>query len=333
MSNNTIDGKIIVITGGTGSFGKQFIQYTLQHYKPKRLIVVSRDELKQKQLRKKYPEESTPVRFIIGDVRHKEAMFNATKGADIVIHAAALKQVPLCEENPTEAIKTNVIGTMNVITAAIENNVERMMLISTDKATNPANLYGSTKLAAEKLTISMPNAKQNDGDFKVIKTKCSVCRYGNVVGSRGSVVPLFREQAKSGKVTITDERMTRFWITLEQAVAFVHLSLSKMQGGEIFIPKIPSMKIMQMVEALAPGAQVVITGIRPGEKLHEAMISREEAPYASEYEHNFVIRPLTPNTVDTFGGKACAHDFYYASDINPDFLSVPQLIEILKNVH
>ncbi|MCJ7740476.1 UDP-N-acetylglucosamine 4,6-dehydratase (inverting), partial [Candidatus Microgenomates bacterium] len=255
----------ILVTGGTGSFGKKFTEVLLEKYHPKKLIIFSRDELKQHEMRVSGFNHPS-LRYFIGDIRDKERLNRAFYGVDIVVHAAALKQVPACEYNPIEAVMTNVIGARNVIDAAIDNKVKRIIALSTDKAVNPINLYGATKLVAEKLFIQA-NAYSGDRDIRF-----SCVRYGNVIGSRGSVIPLFRQQQKNGKITITDSRMTRFWITLEQGVDFVIKCLEKMNGGEIFIPKIPSTNIMNLVKVIAPKSKVRIVGIRPGEKIHEVLI-------------------------------------------------------------
>src|SRR5512136_1851613 len=262
--------KVVLVTGGTGSFGKKFIEIMLAEYHPCKLIVFSRDELKQHEMRV-HGYDHPSLRYFIGDVRDAERMRRAMHGVDIVVHAAALKQVPACEYNPMEAIKTNIMGTSNVIEAALDAGVKKVMALSTDKAVNPVNLYGATKLAAEKLVV------QSNAYAGANVTRYACVRYGNVVGSRGSVVPVFLAQRKSGKVTITDDRMTRFWLSLEQGVRFVIQCIEQMQGGEVFVPKIPSMKVVDLARAVAPDASVSIIGIRPGEKLHEVLISEDEA--------------------------------------------------------
>ncbi len=274
----------VLVTGGTGSFGKKFIRILLDEYHPAKIIVFSRDELKQHEMRVAgYNDPS--IRYFIGDVRDKDRLLRAMYGVDLVVHAAALKQVPACEYNPMEAIKTNILGSSNVIEAAIENGVSKVMALSTDKAVNPVNLYGATKLAAEKLMV------QSNAYAGGRNTRISCTRYGNVVGSRGSVVPLFLKQRPSGVLTITDDRMTRFWISLEQGARFVIRCIEQMQGGELFVPKIPSMKMTDLAKAMAPEAEIRIIGIRPGEKLHESLISEDEARTTVELDDMFVVQP------------------------------------------
>src|SRR5512143_3945277 len=258
--------QVILITGGTGSFGKKFVEIALRDLSPRKIIVFSRDELKQHEMRAAGFDQPN-LRYFIGDVRDRERLTRAMHGVDIVVHAAALKQVPACEYNPLEAIKTNIMGTSNVVEAALDTGVKKVLALSTDKAVNPVNLYGATKLAAEKLTI------QSNAYAAGSATRYACTRYGNVVGSRGSVVPLFLKQRASGRVTVTDERMTRFWLSLEQGVRFVISCIEQMEGGEVFVPKIPSTRVLDLARAIAPDAQVEIIGIRPGEKLHEVLIS------------------------------------------------------------
>lgn len=320
-------GLSVLVTGGTGSFGRKFVEMVLNQYKPRRLIIFSRDELKQHEMRQIH-DDKTPgssVRYFIGDVRDRERLYRAFAGVDIVIHAAALKQVPACEYNPFEAIKTNVLGAQNVIEAAIDKGVKKVIAISTDKAVNPVNLYGATKLCAEKMFIHA-NAYAGAGG-----TRFAVCRYGNVVGSRGSVIPLFARQRENGVVTITDPRMTRFWITLEQGVGLVLRCLELMQGGEIFVPKIPSMNIKDLVEAVAPGCQTEYIGIRPGEKLHEVLISEDEARHTVDVGDMYVIKPLHPwwQTSNWSEGTPLTEGFHYSSDKNEYWLSVEQLNDLL----
>ena len=269
--------QVILVTGGTGSFGKKFIETMLKEYHPAKLIVFSRDELKQHEMRVAGFDHPS-LRYFIGDVRDVERLRRAMHGVDIVVHAAALKQVPACEYNPMEAIKTNILGSSNVVEAALDAGVKKVLALSTDKAVNPVNLYGATKLAAEKLII------QSNSYAGGMATRFSCVRYGNVVGSRGSVVPIFLQQRSSGKLTITDERMTRFWLTLDQGVRFVIRCIEKMHGGEVFVPKIPSMKIIDLAKAIAPGCKLEVVGIRPGEKLHEVLISEDESRSAVEME-------------------------------------------------
>src|SRR5512145_650249 len=258
--------KTILITGGTGSFGKKFTKIALEEKQPKKIIIFSRDELKQHEM-KVHGYDHPSLRYFIGDVRDRERLVRAMHGVDIVVHAAALKQVPACEYNPMEAIKTNIMGTANVVEAALDAGVKKVLMVSTDKAVSPANLYGATKLAAEKLTI------QSNAYAGGSATRFSCVRYGNVVGSRGSIVPLFLKQRASGQITVTDDRMTRFWLSLEQGVRFVIHCIEQMEGGEVFVPKIPSTKVVDLAKAIAPNAEIKVIGIRPGEKLHEALIS------------------------------------------------------------
>jgi UDP-N-acetylglucosamine 4,6-dehydratase/5-epimerase len=317
--------KSILITGGTGSFGKKLAKTMIEKYHPKKLIIFSRDELKQQEMRTGgYDHES--LRYFIGDVRDEARLERSMSGVNYVVHAAALKQVPACEYNPIEAIMTNVNGAKNVIDAAINCGVERVIALSTDKAVNPINLYGATKLVAEKLFVQA-NAYSGSGG-----TKFSCVRYGNVVGSRGSVVPLFLKQKETGKITITDEKMTRFWITLSQGVDFVVSNLEKMHGGEIFIPKIPSMNIMDLAKAVAPGCKIEIIGIRPGEKLHEVLISEDEVRNTIELENRYIIEPDNPmwNYSRWSKGKKVATDFKYSSGSNSEWLTVGQLRKIIN---
>lgn len=316
--------KVVLITGGTGSFGKKFIGAMLRDYKPRKLIVFSRDELKQHEMRMNGFDDPS-LRYFIGDVRDAERLRRAMHGVDIVVHAAALKQVPACEYNPMEAIMTNVIGAKNVIDAALDTGVSQVLAMSTDKATNPVNLYGATKLCAEKLFVQSNSYSGGSG------TRFSCVRYGNVVGSRGSVIPLFLQQRQQGKITITDPRMTRFWITLDQGVAFVIHCIEKMHGGEVFVPKIPSMNIMHLVEAIAPGCEVEAIGIRSGEKLHEAMISEDEARQTLELDDMFVLQPAHPwwGEDKWLEGNPVPDGFHYASDINTQWLSVDEISDMV----
>ncbi len=283
--SHAIKDKVILVTGGTGSFGKQFLAAVLAEYQPRKLIVFSRDELKQYDLRQQFSEERYPcLRYFIGDVRDRDRLYRAMDGVNIVIHAAALKQVPTAEYNPIEVIRTNVLGGANLIDAAIDRDVEKVIALSTDKAANPINLYGATKLCSDKLFVS---ANGYSGHHA---TKFSVVRYGNVMGSRGSVIPFFLKLRQSGVLPITHPKMTRFWITLEQAVKFVLKCLTRMHGGEIFVPKIPSMNIVDLANAIAPECRLDIVGIRPGEKLHETMVPEDDAHNTFEYDDHFVIR-------------------------------------------
>ncbi|MGI6285523.1 UDP-N-acetylglucosamine 4,6-dehydratase (inverting) [Neomoorella humiferrea] len=317
----------VLVTGATGSFGRKFVEIVLREYKPRRLIIFSRDELKQHEMRQIYDDKvpGSPIRYFIGDVRDRERLYRAFAGVDIVLHAAALKQVPACEYNPFEAVKTNVLGAQNVIEAAIDRGVKKVIAISTDKAVNPVNLYGATKLCAEKMFIQA-NAYAGAGG-----TRFAVCRYGNVVASRGSVIPLFARQRENGVVTVTDPRMTRFWITLEQGVRFVLRCLELMRGGEIFVPKIPSMNIMDLVEAVAPGCRVEYIGIRPGEKLHEVLISEDEARHTVDVGDMYVIKPLHPwwQTGNWSEGTPLPDGFRYSSDKNEWWLRVEQLQDLI----
>ena len=318
-----LDGKAVLITGGTGSFGKKFVKMVLEKHAVKKLIVFSRDELKQYEMQQQIRDER--LRFFIGDVRDPERLHRAFHGVDVVVHAAALKQVPACEYNPMEAVKTNILGAQNIINAAIDNGVKQVVALSTDKAANPINLYGATKLCSDKLFIA-GNAYSGVAD-----TRFGVVRYGNVIGSRGSVIPLFKEQAKTGVLTITDKKMTRFWITLEKGVEFVIHCLEIMRGGELFIPKIPSMNIMDLANAIAPQCKCKVTGIRPGEKLHEVLLPEGEAYRALEFSDMYIVEP----DVQAFkegrhkGGKHVKQDFEYASDTNKKWLTVKQLQELI----
>ncbi|HUT10451.1 MAG TPA: UDP-N-acetylglucosamine 4,6-dehydratase (inverting) [Thermoguttaceae bacterium] len=324
-----LDGKSVLVTGGTGSFGREFVEIVLRRYRPRRLIVFSRDELKQQEMSRRFdPKVHRAMRYFLGDVRDRGRLDRAFDGVDVVVHAAALKQVPSCEYNPLEAVKTNVLGAANVIDAALDRGVERVIALSTDKAANPINLYGATKLCADKLFVG---ANNYCGEHP---TRFAVVRYGNVVGSRGSVVPFFLEMRRRGVLPITDPRMTRFWITLQQGVEFVLASLRRMRGGEIFVPKIPSMNIVDLARAVAPNCRTETVGIRPGEKLHETMISEDDARHTLEYDDYFAVLP-NPDTLmfhrqaDPEGGRPCADAFQYASDTNSDWLSAQRLREML----
>lgn len=319
--------KVVLVTGGTGSFGKKFIEVMLQEYHPAKLIVFSRDELKQHEMQVgAYHHPS--LRYFIGDVRDLDRLRRAMHGVDIVIHAAALKQVPACEYNPMEAIKTNIMGSSNVVEAALDMGVERVMALSTDKAVNPVNLYGATKLAAEKLFV------QSNAYAAGTATRFSCVRYGNVVGSRGSVIPIFIQQRQNGKLTITDPRMTRFWLTLEQGVRFVIRCTERMHGGEVFVPKIPSTRIIDLAQVIAPAAELEVVGIRPGEKLHEVLVHEDEARNTRELEDMFVVQPTMPvwfarEWQDQ--GKSLPDGYRYSSDTNPEWLSISQIQEIVSH--
>lgn len=326
--------KTILITGGTGSFGKKYVQTILSRYAPKKLIIFSRDELKQYEMQQTF--NAPCMRYFIGDVRDKERMVQAMRGVDFVIHAAALKQVPAAEYNPMECIKTNIHGAENVIHAALENNVERVIALSTDKAANPINLYGATKLASDKLFVAANNMSGGH------RCQFSVVRYGNVVGSRGSVVPFFEKLIASGadSLPITDARMTRFWITLQQGVDFVLKNFERMYGGEIFVPKIPSVRITDLAEAMAPGMPQKVIGIRPGEKLHEIMCPSDDSHLTLEFEDHYVLRPTitfysrtNDFTVNQLGetGVPVQQGFEYNSGTNPQFLDVAQVVEFNKS--
>ena len=310
----------ILVTGGTGSFGKKFTKIMLEQYQPKKLIIFSRDELKQHEMRVA-GYDAPNLRYFIGDVRDADRLRRAMKGVNLVVHAAALKQVPACEYNPMEAIMTNVNGAKNVIDAAIDTGVKRVVALSTDKAVNPVNLYGATKLCAEKLFVQSNAYGGADG------TRFACVRYGNVVGSRGSVIPVFLDQRKNGKITITDPRMTRFWITLEQGVRLVIRAAETMLGGEVYIPKIPSMNIMDLAKAIAPECDIAYTGIRSGEKLHEQLISEDEARQTVELPDVYIVEPAHPwwSRRDHTEGKRLPDQFRYSSETNPEWLSIEQL--------
>lgn len=319
---------MVLVTGGTGSFGKKFIQILLKEYPIKRLVIYSRDELKQEEMRTMYGFNDKRLRFFIGDIRDKNRLDRAFVGIDIVIHAAALKQVPTCEYNPIEAIRTNINGSENIINSAIDKNVKKVLALSTDKAVSPINLYGATKLVAEKLFIQGNNYSSSDG------TKFSCVRYGNVVGSRGSVIPLFQHQKKSGVITITDTRMSRFWLTLEQGVRFVIRCVEQMNGGETFIPKIPSMKITDLAKVIAPESKIKITGIRPGEKLFETLISENEAPNTYEFNDMYIIRPTSlfrePKNTLILKTKKMKLE-RYDSALNKELLTSKELKKMIEN--
>ncbi len=328
-----LDGANLLITGGTGSFGRRFVKYVGARWKPARLVVYSRDELKQFQMRQDYPIDRFPnLRFFIGDVRDRERLYRAFDGVDIVVHAAALKQVPAAEYNPLEAIKTNVLGAANVIDAAIDRNVKQVLALSTDKAANPINLYGATKLCSDKLFVAANAYSGFHG------TRFSVVRYGNVVGSRGSVIPYFLAQKHAGRLTITDPRMTRFLITLDQGVDMVLESIDRMLGGEIFIPKIPSVKVTDLARVIAPECPQDVIGIRPGEKLHETMIPEDDARLTIEYDDHFVLQPShdfwnhKSYAKERPGGKLCADGFSYSSDTNTWWLTDGEIDGLIKLV-
>ncbi len=321
------DSKTVLVTGGTGSFGRVFANVMLREFPVGKLIVFSRDEYKQHEMRASGFDDPR-LRDFIGDVRDVNRLRRAMPGVDVVVHAAALKQVPTCEYNPIEAVMTNVIGARNVIEAALDNGVGRVMAVSTDKAVNPINMYGATKLCAEKLIIQSNSYAGPSG------SRFSCVRYGNVVGGRGSVIPLFLEQRKKGKVTVTDKRMTRFWITLEEGVRFVIRAIEQMHGGEVFVPRIPSMNIMELVKAIAAECEVEYLGIRPGEKLHEILISEDEARHTKAFEEKFVIQPLHPwwSAESWSGGEPLPEGFRYGSDTNQERLSLEQLRTMVEEL-
>jgi len=335
MFNN----KSILITGGTGSFGKQYIRTILKNYSPKKIIIYSRDELKQfvMQTHEFSKSKYKGLRYFIGDVRDRERLTMAMHDVDYVIHAAAMKHVPAAEYNPMECIKTNIYGAENVIHAALANNVDKVIALSTDKAASPINLYGATKLASDKLFVAANNIRGSN------RTKFSVVRYGNVIGSRGSVVPFFQKLINDNAkfLPITDSRMTRFWITLQEGVDFVLKNFKRMQGGEIFVPKIPSINIVDLAAAMAPNLRQDIIGIRPGEKIHEIMCPLDDAHLTLEFDDHFIIRPtivfsdnqneFSPNAIGEIG-QTVADDFEYCSEKNKDFLTVEQIAQLNKTI-
>ena len=328
-----LNGKSILVTGGTGSFGHQFVSYVLAHYEPKKIIIYSRDEYKQFVMQNEYKNhpQVDKLRFFIGDVRDKERLYRAFDGVDYVVHAAALKQVPSCEYNPMEAVKTNINGAMNIVDAALDCGVKRVVALSTDKAVNPINLYGGTKLVSDKLFIAA-NAYAGEKDVNF-----SIVRYGNVAGSRGSVIPFFRNIVDNGgtSLPITDYRMTRFWISLEQGVELVIKALSEAKGGETFISKIPSFKITDLAQAILPGCEMPEVGIREGEKLHEVMITREDSMLTYEYDKHFIIYPHfnwwgTDKIIS--GGKMVDSGFDYSSGTNKEWLTIEELKKLLSDM-
>ena len=333
QSMPNLDGANILVTGGTGTFGKSFAEMVSQRYSPQRLIIFSRDEFKQSEMQAAYPIKSFPfMRFFVGDVRDRARLEMAMRDVDIVVHAAALKQVPTAEYNPFECINTNVLGAENVVRAALGARVKKVIALSTDKATNPINLYGASKLASDKIFVAANNLSGDNGAV------FSVVRYGNVVGSRGSVVPIYRKLVADGakSIPVTDPRMTRFWITVKQGVNFVLSSLETMTGGEIFVPKIPSMKIEDLAEAIAPGVPIEVVGIRPGEKLHEIMITDEDAQNTWELDDRYIIAPSfqfwrnEPFTAK--GGRQVGDGFAYASNTNDEWLDAASFVTLLQNL-
>jgi|TARA_B100000767_G_C19675603_1_gene497217 UDP-N-acetylglucosamine 4,6-dehydratase/5-epimerase len=326
MKINSLNNKNILITGGTGSFGNKFVELTLKYQKPNKLVIFSRDEMKQWEMAKKFGKDNR-VRFFLGDVRDKERLNRALDKIDFVVHAAATKIVPTAEYNPFEAVKTNILGCMNLIDAAIDRNISKVVALSTDKASNPINLYGATKLAADKL-FSASNAYSGYHN-----TKFSVVRYGNVMGSRGSIIPFFHQQSKKNIFTLTDERMTRFMMTLEQAVKLVWKSLDDMKGGEMYVVKAPSMKIIDIIKSFSSKPKIKIIGIRPGEKIHEQMISLEESPYTYEYDEYFKILPQVSDNYKKYKvtkKNLVKKNFFYRSDINKTWMEKTKLQKWIK---
>ncbi len=326
-----LNNKTILITGGTGSFGKCFTKYVLTHYEPKKIIIYSRDEFKQWLMADEFKEYENKLRFFIGDVRDVERLRRACEGVDYIIHAAALKQVPACEYNPNEAIKTNIHGAMNVIDAALDSGVHKVVALSTDKAVNPVNLYGGTKLVSDKLFVAA-NAYAGTKDINF-----SIVRYGNVAGSRGSVIPVFHKLIKEGKteMPVTDVRMTRFWISLTQGVELVIKALTEAKGGETFISKIPSFKVTDLAEAMLPGCTIKETGIRPGEKLHEIMVTTEDSHTTYEYDKHFIVYPQmvwNERQQPDLSGRKVEEGFAYSSGTNKEWLSVEDIRRLLKDV-
>ena len=323
-----LNDKTILITGGTGSFGQKFVRTVLENFSPKRLIVYSRDELKQSEMKDDSNFNHPALRFFLGDVRDRDRLSVAMRGVDYVVHAAALKQVPAAEYNPHEFIKTNVTGATNIVEASLEAGVKKVVALSTDKAVNPVNLYGATKLCSDKVFIAGNSYAGDSG------TIFSVVRYGNVVGSRGSVVPLFAKQRDKGKITITKPEMTRFFITLQKGVNFVIESLEKMVGGELFVPKIPACTVADIANVIAPGVEWEVIGMRPGEKMHEILIPEDEARNVLEFEKHFVVQPIQSfwgNKIGILGGRSCPENFRYASNVNCDLLNEDQLRDLLAD--
>lgn len=320
-----LKGKVVLVTGGTGSFGKHFINRLLGTGVAK-IIVFSRDELKQSEMQANIPDPKNVMRYFIGDIRDKDRVFRAFHGVDFLVHAAALKQVPALEYNPYEAVLTNIVGAQNIIDAAIDQGVERAVALSTDKAVNPVNLYGATKLCMEKLFVAGNNYAGGT------KTRFSAVRYGNVMGSRGSVIPVFLEKRRTGILPITDDRMTRFWLSLDQGVDTVLFALANMNGGEVFVPKIPSMRITDLAKVIGPKCKLKINGIRPGEKLHEVLMTEDEADRALDTKDYYVIKSMVPRqgATDWNGAKPVADRFRYASDTNTQWLTPQQLRDMVK---
>ena len=326
-----LNNKTILITGGTGSFGKSFTRYVLKHYQPRKIIIYSRDEYKQFVMQNELKEYDSVMRYFIGDVRDKDRLKRAFEGVDYVIHAAALKQVPACEYNPNEAIRTNINGAQNVIDAALDTNVKKVIALSTDKAVNPVNLYGGTKLVSDKLFVAA-NAYSGTKDICF-----AIVRYGNVAGSRGTIIPLFHKIIKDGgtQLPITDMRMTRFWISLTEGVELVIKALKEAKGGETFISKIPSFRVPDLAEAMLPGCKIKEIGIRPGEKLHEIMVTTEDSFNTYEYDKHYIVYPqmvFNERQVPDLSGKKVEEGFSYSSGTNSEWLSVEDLRERLKEV-
>ncbi|MFQ5913467.1 MAG: UDP-N-acetylglucosamine 4,6-dehydratase (inverting) [Nitrospinota bacterium] len=325
-----LDDAVVVVTGGTGSFGRAFVRTVLRRNKPKKLIVFSRDEDKQFEMSRMYNTRAyPPMRYFLGDVRDKDRLYRAFQGVDFVVHAAALKQVPAAEYNPFEAVKTNILGAQNIIEAAIDQEVKRVVALSTDKAANPVNLYGATKLCADKLFIAGNTYASHH------ETAFSVVRYGNVVGSRGSVIPFFLKERAKGVLPITDSRMTRFWLTLQQGVDFVLWCLEHMCGGELFVPKLPSMNIMDLAGAIAPECRTEIVGIRPGEKLHEVLIPRDDARHTVEFDNLYLVQPVFrfwSKRSNWNGGRPPPEGFEYSSDTNPWRVTEEELTRMVKEL-
>ena len=321
-----LNDKVILVTGGTGSFGQKFAEIVLGEYQPRALRIFSRSEYLQEQMSQRFADDPR-LRFFIGDVRDKERVQRAMDGVDIVVHAAALKQVPTCEYNPIEAVRTNVEGTISVVNAAIDNRVKHLLAVSTDKAVQPVNLYGATKLVMERVVVQA-------NVYTSGRTRLSCTRYGNVIGSRGSVVPLFLKQRETGEITITDEGMTRFWVTMDQGVRFVIACIGRMRGGEIFIPKMPSMRINDIADVVAPEAKRKIIGIRPGEKLHEMLLVPEEARHAAEFPDYLMIEPEHAywSSEPHAGGRPVPADFAYRSDSNQQWLGADELRAMLQEI-
>jgi len=325
------NGKNVILVGGTGSFGNKLVETVLARYNPSKLIIISRGELKQYEMAQRFSRaDHKCMRYFIGDVRDLERLHRAFKDVDIIINAAALKHVPIAEYNPEEAIKTNVLGAMNIVNAAIDAGAKKIINLSTDKASNPVNLYGATKLCADKLFIAGNNL------VGLQDTAFSVVRYGNVLGSSGSVIPFFRKQCATGRLPVTDPRMTRFWISLQDGVDFVLSCLERMVGGEIFIPKLPSTRIVDLAKAIAPECEIDVVGIRPGEKLHEVLVPEDEARCTVEHEDHYVIQPdfeFFRRRFQSEQYKPVPGGFSYASDTNPWKLDAPQIREVLERNH